>query len=252
VTRDPVLQRTPAEVIEIMVADRPIFHTRDTDGSWTADTSTLRMLARHLEVGDRTLEVGCGASTVVFAAAGASHTAISPDSREHVRVREYCERLGVDHAAVTFVAGYSDLVLPGLDLDRPLDVAFIDGDHSFPYPVIDWHYINRHLAVGGILLVDDLHAASTGVISRNMLGNPNWDLLEVVGLQAGAFRKLGHQLTFDLWLNDPFNRVPDYSFLGRGGALRQHARDRFAELKGRVATRLPAVARAYRGVKRRR
>jgi predicted O-methyltransferase YrrM len=236
------------EFVERLIADRPVFHTADTDGSWTANPSTLRMIARHLSPGHRTVEVGCGASTVVFLAMGADHTAISPNPAEHARIRAYCERIGLDHSAATFVEGRSDQVLPTLAPEQSVDAAFIDGDHSFPYPIVDWHYMNMYLRAGGLLVADDIRAAAVGVIVRNMLENPNWEMLEVADRDAAAFRKLGHQLTFEHFLQDPFNRAPDYSFLGPAGARRQRALDRIGQVKQSIADRLrPARDRADRG-----
>jgi precorrin-6B methylase 2 len=236
-----------SEFVERVIADRPVFHTADTDGSWAANPNTLRMLARHVRPGGRTVEVGCGASTVVFAAIGGQHTAISPDPDEHGRIRAYCERVGLDHGSVTFVEARSDQVLPTLAPEQSVDAVFIDGDHSFPYPIVDWHYLNMCLRVGGLLVADDIRAAAVGVIIRNMLDNPNWEMLEVADRDAAAFRKLGHQLTFEHFLQDPFNRLPDYSFLGEKGARRQRALDRVGAIRDAIVSRVrPARGREPR------
>jgi hypothetical protein len=239
-------------LVERLIVEGPTFHTADTDRTWTALPNTLRMIARHLNAGEVTLETGCGASTVVFAAAGTTHTAISPDSSEHERVLEYCERLEIDHSSLTFIDGYSDLVLPTLELPRALDAALIDADHSFPYPVIDWHYINRKLRVGGLLFADDLTVPAVGVVSKNMLSNPNWEAVEFADERAGTFRKVGHQLTFEHYRTDPFNKdFPDYSFLGSREALKHRAVFRLNGLKSKLAESFPPARRLYRRMKRR-
>jgi predicted O-methyltransferase YrrM len=241
VTGQPELE----QALGRLIADRPTFHTGDVEGTWTVLPDTLRMIARHAQSADRTLETGCGASTVVFAASGSAHTAVSPDPAEHRRIRDYCDRIGVDHTRVELVEGYSDLFLPALDESVQFDVAMIDADHSFPYPVVDWHYVNRHLRTGGILVADDMLAPAVAVFVRNMLVSPNWEMLETADGRAGAFRKLNHQLTYDHYRNDPFNRgFPDYSFLGavrgrlvsaagRGRVVAGGARRRLRGLSGR-------------------
>src|ERR1700752_2576344 len=130
------------DVVAQILQDRPIFHVEGTT-RWDALPGTLRGIQQRVRRGDRTMETGCGVSTVVFAAMGARHTAISPEPSEHERVRAYCTQIGVDHSQVEFIAGFSDVVLPELCTDRVLDGAFIDGAHEFPYPAVDWHYITR-------------------------------------------------------------------------------------------------------------
>ena len=90
----------------------------------------LRIISRSLA--DRfcrpslTLETGCGASTVVFAAQGAHHTAISVDAGEHQRVRAYLREIGLDDRRLTTIVGWSDAVLPTLCAgERTLDAALI-------------------------------------------------------------------------------------------------------------------------------
>src|SRR5207248_5839381 len=91
------------EAVERLARERPIFHTLDTEGTWTVLPDTLRMISRHVEPGARSLEIGCGASTVVFTAGGMRHTAVSSDPLEHKRIREYCERVGIDHSQLELI-----------------------------------------------------------------------------------------------------------------------------------------------------
>jgi len=233
-----------------LAEDRPIFHTEDTDHTWSALPGTLRLLAQLLPGSERTLEVGCGASTVLFAAAGTAHTAISPDPAEHERVRSYCARIGLDPGVVEFMDGLSDELLPALDPSLELDFAFIDGDHSFPHPAIDWHYVNKHLKVGGVLLVDDMPTPAVATIGRKMRSSPDWELIGSADARAAAFRKVGHRLYQD-FREDPFNRAPaDYGFLERKEAVRLSMRDRVGRVRGGLGRRFPVLQRISRSVRR--
>lgn len=118
-------------VVKRVIADRPAFHVADRDTSyaakgapvrWNAQAETLELIAGHVRAEHATLEIGSGASTVVFAATGANHIAISPYPEEHARVETYCDAIGVSSTNVTFVADTSDRVLPGLSCDDRLDV----------------------------------------------------------------------------------------------------------------------------------
>lgn len=239
-------------IVERLVAERPTFHSAGgEDRIWNAQPRTLELIARFARPGWRTLETGAGASTAVFTAAGARHVAISPPADEHRRIRDWCERAGIDCGALEFVEGCSDDVLPKLDPDH-LDMAFIDGGHSFPIPVIDWHYVARRLRVGGILVLDDVPIPAVAVVFRAMLADPGWVLLELADHRAAAFRKTAEIPEGDVWRRQAFNRsFPDYSFAGLSTRMRLQARHRAREFRRDAATRHPRLTRAYRILKRR-
>ncbi|GAA1789017.1 class I SAM-dependent methyltransferase [Planosporangium flavigriseum] len=199
-------------IVDRLMADEPVFHAGGTR-VWNALPDTLRLLTASVRPGDRTLETGAGASTVIFTAAGAEHTTISPSPDEHKRIRAYCESIGLDTSRLSFIADTSDVALPALALDRPVDVAFIDGKHSFPHPVIDFHYVEQRLSVGGVLVLDDIPMPAVAVVYGFMQGSPDWELIEVADHRAAAFRKLAAADPDDNWHLQPFNRgYPDYSF----------------------------------------
>ena len=165
----------PIRVLETLLAARPSFHTDllAPDGhrvagtfDWSIGEDVLRWLCSTLRPGWRTLETGCGYSTVVFAAAGCRHTAISPDPLEHEAIRDWCRRHTVT-GAIDFVIGSSQDVVPSLAAE-PLDLVLIDGDHAFPAPFIDWYYTAERLRRDGALLVDDTQLA-TGAVLRSFL-----------------------------------------------------------------------------------
>lgn len=51
----------------------------------------------------------------------------------------------------------SEICLPNmLAQGKEIDFAFIDGFHTFDHTLIDFFYVNRMLAVGGIVVIDDI------------------------------------------------------------------------------------------------
>jgi len=234
------------DVVATIEADRPRFHHRGT-AQWNCLPETLRLIQRSAPEGGTTLETGCGASTVVFAASGANHTAISPDPDEHRRVREYCEQIGVDHSRLTLVVGLSDEVLPGLPAERAIDVAFIDGAHSFPYPAIDWYYVTRMLKIGGQLIFDDVPIPAVAPLFRHMNLEPNWRLDTILDNRAAAFSMLALPKPED-WSGQPFNRgYPDYSFAPLPLRSRLLVAHHVAKLKSQLATRYPKIRQMIKG-----
>lgn len=235
--------RKREDVIRRLMEDKPSFHLQG-GARWDALPATLRWIQENVAIGDSTIETGVGASTVVFASRGARHVAVSPDATEHERVREYCERTGIDHSTVTFVAGLSDDVLPAtLGRERTLDAAFIDGAHSFPFPEVDWYYITRSLKVGGKILLDDVPIPAVTPVFRHMRLEPNWRLDGIFDDRAAAFTMLAPPAP-ESWPNQPFNdSYPDLSFVSLPRRMRLGAQYAIGDARASLARRFPGLRR---------
>jgi predicted O-methyltransferase YrrM len=234
---DVVSRRRAAAAIDALTRERPAFHVdlgatveRRIAGQfdWSIGEDVLRWLAGTLRAGWTTLETGVGYSTVVFAAAGCRHTAISPDGVEHASVREWCTRHSVplDHARL--IAAPSQDVVHGL-APEPLDVILIDGDHAFPAPFIDWYYTAERLRCGGALLVDDTQLA-TGTLLRTFLVREEgrWRLECDLGKTAVFRRVTERPVARGLWWGEqPWAAEPP------AGAARHRLASRLRALVGR-------------------
>jgi precorrin-6B methylase 2 len=224
-------------IVEQIIRDDPRFHSGGVN-CWSALPDILNVLSRHATSSTTSVETGCGASTVVFAAAGGQHTAISPDPREHQLVREYCERTGIDHSNVTFIAKSSDEVLPGMFEGRVLDFAFIDGAHSFPYAIIDWHYITEALKVGGKVLVDDVAIHAITPLFHFMKAEDWWRLESIPDDRAALF-VLDELPPEEGYTSQHFNRRMDYSFAPATMRTRLVASSVALRARREAARRLP-------------
>lgn len=229
-------------VVDDLLVAQPAFHSGGRS-RWYALPETLHLIEQSFTASNRTLEIGCGVSTVVFASLGCQHTCISPDAEEHARVSEYCASQGIDTSKVDFIAGYSDRILPGMLEAGPLDGAFIDGAHRFPHPVIDMHYIAARLVNGGLMILDDIPVPAVAVVYRYLMSEPNWELVRFTDERAAALRKTGEPEPGDTWITQPFNRhFPDYSFAPLGAHLRLAATDRYRRARRTVGRRFPGLA----------
>lgn len=236
------------DVVQRLLADRPSFHLSGTV-RWDALPGTLEAVRRTVRPGDVTLEVGAGVSTVVFAAAGAQHTAVSPDPSEHQLIREYLRKIGIDDSHLEFVVGLSDDVLPSrLTRERTLDVALVDGAHSFPHPIVDWYYVSRVLKVGGKLLLDDVPVPAVKPVFRHMSLEPGWRLDGIFDNRAAQFTLLEEPASAgDDWLDQPYNAgYPDYSFAGVPSRLRLQAAYQVQSVRVALGRRYPTLRRIYK------
>jgi hypothetical protein len=184
-------------------------HSRGYLGiAWAA----LAWLEQNVNASMNTLETGSGASTVVFAASGAAHVAISPDPEEHSRIARRCEEEGISLDRVRFIAESSHTALTETWRPEPLDVVLVDGAHSFPFPILDWINTASHLRLGGRVIVDDANQPTSNLLVRFLRKSPAWELETVLGHRTPCFRKLSDEyLTFE-WDDYDLGR-PHFDYL---------------------------------------
>lgn len=163
-----------------------------SDEYWGLAWAALEWLERNVERDWSTLETGAGASTIVFAAAGARHEAVTPDPGEEARIRGRCAELGVDSSGVSFRIGPSHEVLARWE-PRSLDLVLIDGAHGFPYPILDWWHVASHLRVGGTVLLDDAYLPAVGAIVDFARSSPAWRVEEAVSFRTARLTKLADE-----------------------------------------------------------
>lgn len=165
-----------------------------SDGEfWGLAWEALAWIERNVQPGMATLETGAGASTIVFAARGAVHEAITPDPAEEARVRRACEERGIDDSGLTFHIGLSHDVLPSRS-PRGLDLVLLDGAHGFPYPVLDWWFLGRELQSGGRMLLDDAYFPGVASVVEYARASDAWQLEPPVSFRTACIRKLRDEL----------------------------------------------------------
>jgi hypothetical protein len=157
--------------------------------SWRASNHILRFLDAHVRPGDRTLEIGAGVTTVLFALKGARHRAVMPFVDEADRILAFCDEHGIGRTGLSFCIDRSDACLPRLDL-TDLDLVLIDGAHGFPTPFIDFHYTGGRLKVGGYLIIDDTHLWTGHTLKAFLSQEPGWALETDFAPRSVVFRKI--------------------------------------------------------------
>jgi Methyltransferase domain len=156
---------------------------------WGLAWSALAWLEENVRPQWSTLETGAGASTIVFAAAGTAHEAVTPDAGEEERIRGRCAELGIDDACVTFRIGASHEFLARWE-PRPLDLVLVDGAHGFPYPILDWWHVAPHVRVGGTVLLDDAYLPAVSAIVDFARDSEAWRVDDAVSFRTARLTKL--------------------------------------------------------------
>ena len=182
------------------------------DEYWGLAWAALGWLEDNISEGMATLETGSGSSTLVFAARGADHEAVTPDAAEEERIRGECEQRGIDSSSVRFRIGPSHEVLPQLE-PRPLDLVLLDGAHGFPYPVLDWWYVAPHVRVGGLVLLDDAYMPPVRVLVDALRKQPAWEVATAVSPRTVAVRKVSDELPPFDWHGEPIGGRMSFRYL---------------------------------------
>jgi len=182
-----------------------------------------------------TLETGAGSSTIVFAAGGADHEAVSPSTAEHEAIVAECARLGISTERLRFHVGLSHEVLAARE-PRPLDLALVDGAHGFPYPVLDWWYLADQIKIGGLVVLDDAYMPPVGMVVDFLRRSPAWEVLPAVGYRTVPVRKLADALPPFDWEGERLGGGLSFDYLPAGERVVASARHRFFSSSAGLAT----------------
>jgi predicted O-methyltransferase YrrM len=120
------------------------------------NSGVLKWMARNVRPDSVTAETGAGSTTVVLASLASQHHCFTYDPKEREKIIAYLESVGIDPGRVTFHIGSTDETLPIFKPASPLDFVYIDGCHGYPIPALDWHYLDKHIRVGGIVGMDNV------------------------------------------------------------------------------------------------
>ncbi|MBW2419717.1 MAG: class I SAM-dependent methyltransferase [Deltaproteobacteria bacterium] len=192
-----------SELLELLSAEHPLFQlhagakglrsseklfveqggsdtSRFARASAALPLDSLQALLELLRPEQTTLEIGGGHSTVVFAASVARHYCVNPDRTANDLIRRFLSEHQLSDKGLVFVAESSDRALPGLEIEGGVDVALMDGNHSFPFPMLDWHYVDRHLRAGSLLLIDNVEINAVRMLTEYLRGEPAYRLVRRV------------------------------------------------------------------------
>jgi len=153
--------------------------------SYAVHPDILRLFPEYVGLSSLTLETGSGHTTIALAALSKHHICITPDKAGTELVTQYMETVGIPRDKVTFIEQSSELALPLLSLEEKLDFAYVDGCHGYPFPALDWHFIDRHLKIGGHIAFDNVELPSVRY---------HCDFLD-----ANRSYSLDKKLVFDRW-----------------------------------------------------
>ena len=225
-------------LVEEIIQDAPKFHKIGRNEIiMHPGIEVLEFIAENTQEGDVTIETGSGYTTVVFIACGAKHTIVVPDQEQIDKIKTYCDKKGFGYSNVNFICESSDTYLPRISeskgTNRDIDFALIDGQHAFPFPIIDWAYIEKHIKLGGTICIDDVGIPSVGILADFM--NIDWNYVEIKKTNKTYFYRIGRvDKGYEGWGQQPFNTFPQY--LKKIGVVK-NIENYFERMKSLVTTK---------------
>ncbi|MEP7118989.1 MAG: class I SAM-dependent methyltransferase [Acidobacteriota bacterium] len=144
----------------------------------------LEALARHASARTirRSVETGAGKSTLLLSHLSEQHTVFALDAGQSLTRAADSFLLRKEH--VRFIDGPSQHTLMSHEFTEPLQLAFIDGPHGFPFPNMEYWKLYPHLEAGALLVVDDIHIPTIRQLFDFLREDAMFTLLETVGKTA--------------------------------------------------------------------
>ncbi|MCC7034624.1 MAG: class I SAM-dependent methyltransferase [Acidobacteria bacterium] len=144
----------------------------------------LEALARHAAARRLThsVETGAGKSTLLLSHLSEHHTVFALDAGQSLT--RVADSTLLRRERVTFIDGPSQLTLMAHRFTEPIQLAFIDGPHAFPFPNLEYWKLYPHLEAGGLLVVDDIHIPTIRQLFDFLREDAMFTLLETVGKTA--------------------------------------------------------------------
>jgi hypothetical protein len=129
----------------------------------------------------RSMETGTGRTTLLLSHLSQDHLVFTiddtGDGNSLARVRESPL---LNTATTRFVVGPSQRTLLSHDFQGPLDLAYLDGPHAYPFPELEYWAVYPHLRPGALLVVDDVQIPSIANMHDVLCADAMYEPLGVV------------------------------------------------------------------------
>ena len=146
----------------------------------------------------KTIEIGCayGISSLFICSAleehtDARHTIIDPYQRSEWKSIGITNLTRANINFFTLIEQPSEIALPFLlSENQQYQLGFIDGWHTFDHTLIDFFYLSRLIAVGGVIIIDDVEMPAINKMLRYVINYPAYRYLGNVNITTSFKRKL--------------------------------------------------------------
>ena len=114
------------------------------------------------DVVNNSIETGCGRSTILLSNISKKHLVFTFDERgsNNSSVDYVIDSNDFKSEHTEFIFGKTIETLPKYEFTNLFDIALIDGPHAYPYPDMEYCFIEPFLRSGALLIIDDIQIPS--------------------------------------------------------------------------------------------
>lgn len=230
---------TLGRLVEAIGALPPKWH-----GAGSISNAVLDAICRNIQSAKPRLsvETGTGRTTLLFSHLSDQHLVFTKeDTGDGDSLRAVRSSNLLKESSVKFLIGPTQATLPRHNFLSPIDVAFLDGPHAYPFPDLEYWAIYPHIPAGGLLIVDDIQIPTIANLFMFLKADAMWDLVEVADTTA-FFRRTrseGVDPFGEGWWLQAYNQKLSTSHLSTLGSL--------AAAVNKASRRLPEPARRSLG-----
>ena len=126
----------------------------------------------------RTMETGCGRSSVLFSNLSQHHLIFTLDDRDQERssVNYVLDFQAFNSDNAEFIMGCTQTTLPSYNWGtRLFDCVLLDGPHGWPFPDLEYYWVYDKIRPDGILLVDDVNIPTVGRMADIIAEDKQWE-----------------------------------------------------------------------------
>jgi predicted O-methyltransferase YrrM len=139
----------------------------------------------------RSVETGCGKSSIFLSRISSKHKIFCLDDRQNgdassVGYFMNCPATRLENIETVF--GPTQLTLPAYKDHVEYDLVLIDGPHGFPFPDLEYYFLYPHLKTNGLLVVDDIHIPTISRLADFISEDSMFEKVEFINTTA-VFRR---------------------------------------------------------------
>lgn len=177
---------------------------------YTIDKSLMKYIQQN-STNLISLETGGGNSTLIFGQNSKKHYTINPDKTACKLIKEFLDNNNIENN-ISYIKQASENALPNISNiieNQSIDICLIDGNHSFPAPIIDWFYIDPLLKKNSILIIDDFKIKAVDILIKFLKEDDSYQYERRLGDALVFIKKSDVKMG---WLNQKMNRNPSIVF----------------------------------------
>lgn len=156
----------------------------DLHGCGSVPSSVLRGIYKYckdLQI-TNSIETGSGKTSLLFSHLSEHHKVFAVNDGNSVSVVKDSPLL--NKISYELIEGPTQITLPKYQFTEPIQLAYLDGPHGYPFPDLEYFYVYPQIQKGGLLIIDDILIPSIHHLYKFLKADEMYEELELIGTTA--------------------------------------------------------------------